>query len=122
MLKEEVLSMLLNAQEPVSGEGICKTLGVTRAAVWKTIDQLRQEGYQELVLTGIEISSWGHDLKNGTEGDYRIKIAHTYLDGQTEPEIEANADTAYCGNVVLPDGTAVTSSLSLIHISEPTRH
>lgn len=50
------------------------------------------------------------DLKNGTEGDYRIKIAHTYLDGQTEPEIEANADTAYCGNVVLPDGTAVTSS------------
>ena len=45
MLKEEVLSMLLNAQEPVSGEGICKTLGVTRAAVWKTIDQLRQEGY-----------------------------------------------------------------------------
>ena len=40
MLKEEVLSMLLNAQEPVSGEGICKTLGVTRAAVWKTIDQL----------------------------------------------------------------------------------
>ena len=28
-------------------------------------EQLRQEGYQELVLTGIEISSWGHDLKNG---------------------------------------------------------
>ena len=45
MLKEEVLSMLLNAREPVSGEGICRTLGVTRAAVWKTIDQLRQEGY-----------------------------------------------------------------------------
>ena len=45
MLKEEVLSLLLNAREPVSGEGICKTLGVTRAAVWKTIDQLRQEGY-----------------------------------------------------------------------------
>ena len=65
MLKEEVLSMLLNAQEPVSGEGICKTLGVTRAAVWKTIDQLRQEGYRELVFTGIEISSWGHDLKTG---------------------------------------------------------
>lgn len=29
MLKEEVLSLLLNAREPVSGEGICKTLGVT---------------------------------------------------------------------------------------------
>ena len=29
-------------------------------------EQLRQEGYRELVLTGIEISSWGHDLKDGT--------------------------------------------------------
>ena len=26
---------------------------------------LRQEGYRELVFTGIEISSWGQDLKNG---------------------------------------------------------
>ena len=25
----------------------------------------RGQGYRELVLTGIEISSWGHDLKNG---------------------------------------------------------
>ena len=45
MLKEEILALLLNAKEPVSGERICRTLGVTRAAVWKTIDQLRQEGY-----------------------------------------------------------------------------
>lgn len=28
--------------------------------------QLRSEGYRELVLTGIEISSWGQELKNGT--------------------------------------------------------
>ena len=27
--------------------------------------QLRREGYRELVFTGIEISSWGHDLKTG---------------------------------------------------------
>ena len=38
MLKEEVLSMLLNAQEPVSGEGICKTLGVTRAALSRVLN------------------------------------------------------------------------------------
>ena len=36
--------MLLAAETPVSGERICRTCGVTRAAVWKTIDQLRQEG------------------------------------------------------------------------------
>ncbi len=27
--------------------------------------RLREEGYHELVITGIEISGWGHDLKNG---------------------------------------------------------
>ena len=48
--------------------------------------QLRAEGYRELVLTGIEISSWGHDLKNGTSlidlleavsaaaGDMRLRL------------------------------------------------
>ena len=41
MTKEEVLSLLLTAGEPVSGEHICRQLGVTRAAVWKAIDQLR---------------------------------------------------------------------------------
>jgi hypothetical protein len=50
------------------------------------------------------------DLKNGSEGDYRIKLAHIYNDDQKEPEYYANADTGYCGNVVLSDGTIVTSS------------
>lgn len=50
------------------------------------------------------------DLKNGNEGQYRIKLAHTYLDKQTEPELSANADTGYCGNVVLDDDTIVTST------------
>ena len=50
------------------------------------------------------------DLKNGTEGQYRIKLAHTYIHGQREPAYTAHADTGYCGNVVLPDGTIVAST------------
>ncbi len=50
------------------------------------------------------------DLKKGNEGQYRIKLAHTYLNNQTKPEITANGDTGYCGNVVLEDGTVVTST------------
>lgn len=50
------------------------------------------------------------DLKKGTEGQYRIKLAHIYVKGQKEPEYYAGADTGYCGNVVLDDGTIVTSS------------
>lgn len=50
------------------------------------------------------------DLKNGNEGQYRIKLAHIYLPFQSRPEYAANSDTGYCGNVVLEDGTIVTSS------------
>ena len=58
------------------------------------------------------------DLKNDREGQYRIKIAHTYLDQQNEPSIVANADTGYCGNVVLKDGTIVTSSYGVFSTVE----
>ncbi len=50
------------------------------------------------------------DLKNGNEGQYRIKLAHVYTDTQKQPEYYAGADTGYCGNVVLPDGVIVTST------------
>ncbi len=50
------------------------------------------------------------DLKNNKEGQYRIKLAHTYLQNQSTPDIVANGDTGYCGNVVLDDGTVVTST------------
>ncbi|MGN0458522.1 MAG: sialidase family protein [Eubacterium sp.] len=50
------------------------------------------------------------DLEQGNEGQYRIKLAHIYKDGQKQPEYCANADTGYCGNVVLSDGTIVTST------------
>lgn len=59
-----------------------------------------------------------NDLKNGGEGDYRIKVAHTYLDSQSEPCVAANADTGYCGNVILPDGTAVICSYGIFSVEE----
>lgn len=47
MLKDEVLSALREAktQRPVSGAELCRTLGVSRAAVWKAVEALRKEGY-----------------------------------------------------------------------------
>ncbi len=50
------------------------------------------------------------DLRNGNEGEYRIKLAHIYLDGQRAPRYYADKDNGYCGNVVLADGTIVTSN------------
>lgn len=55
------------------------------------------------------VGDW-NDLVNGTEGDYRVKLAHTYLGDEQAPQRSANGDTGYCGNVVFADGTIVTSS------------
>ena len=43
-MKEKVLELLQSVQGELSGEEISRRLGVSRAAVWKAIEQLRQEG------------------------------------------------------------------------------
>ena len=60
------------------------------------------------------------DLKNGSEGQYRIKVAHIYTDKQKKPEYYAEADTGYNGNVVLADGTVVTCSYGKFSPDEKT--
>jgi hypothetical protein len=60
------------------------------------------------------------DLRQGTEGICRIKLAHIYNDGQTSPEYTAKSDTGYCGNVVLDDGTIVTSTYGKFSPDEKT--
>lgn len=47
MLKEDVLAALRRAGGgPLSGEELSRTLGVSRAAVWKAVTALRSAGYQ----------------------------------------------------------------------------
>ncbi len=46
MLDEKILSILRNNTDSyVSGEELCKTAGISRAAIWKHIEKLRGEGY-----------------------------------------------------------------------------
>lgn len=45
-MKTKILSLLRNSDTYVSGEMISKEFGVSRTAVWKYINQLREEGYQ----------------------------------------------------------------------------
>ena len=46
MSREKILSLLLEQGDSyVSGEAMSRTLGISRAAVWKAIEALRQEGY-----------------------------------------------------------------------------
>lgn len=43
--KSDILAMLRQSGEYVSGEQLCAQFGVSRTAVWKAINQLKEEGY-----------------------------------------------------------------------------
>lgn len=45
MMKAKILNILRNAKDYVSGQSLCDMLGVSRTAVWKNINQLKEEGY-----------------------------------------------------------------------------
>lgn len=45
MIDEKILSKLRNSSDFLSGEELCKVAGVSRAAIWKHIEGLREEGY-----------------------------------------------------------------------------
>jgi BirA family biotin operon repressor/biotin-[acetyl-CoA-carboxylase] ligase len=45
-MKTEILRILRNNESYVSGQQLCNMLGVSRTAVWKVINQLKEEGYE----------------------------------------------------------------------------
>ena len=108
MLRDQVLALLKAGDAPCSGEGMSRTLGVSRAAVWKAVEALRQEGYV--------ISSAPHrgyrledspDLLSpgelaGALAGQTVGAALLCLDtvDSTNNELKRRADTA-------PDGLAV---------------
>lgn len=44
--KTEVLQLLRGSESSISGQQICRLLGISRTAVWKVINQLKEEGYE----------------------------------------------------------------------------
>lgn len=44
--RSDILTCLRNSADYVSGQQLCDRLGVSRTAVWKVINQLKEEGYQ----------------------------------------------------------------------------
>ncbi len=44
--KTEVLQLLRDSRDYVSGQQICESFGISRTAVWKIINQLKEEGYE----------------------------------------------------------------------------
>lgn len=45
-MKTEILTLLRERSDYVSGQDLCQKFGVSRTAVWKVIGQLKEEGYE----------------------------------------------------------------------------
>lgn len=77
-VKDRVLAALLSSEEEISGEVLAEKLGVSRNAVWKAVEQLREEGH------GIEAAPHrGYFLPEGramiTEAEIRRHLTQSVL-------------------------------------------
>lgn len=50
--KSDILTLLRNSEDYLSGQQLCDRFGVTRTAVWKVIKQLKEEGYRIESVSG----------------------------------------------------------------------
>ncbi|MBS1263904.1 MAG: putative biotin ligase [Methanonatronarchaeales archaeon] len=85
---------LLDREEVISGEAIGELLGISRAAVWKHVEALREDGYE--ILSSDE----GYLLK-GFSGE------------MNELEIERRLDTEVIGGDVVVLGTTASTNEEL---------
>ena len=45
-MKNKILSILLSSNDFVSGQSLANQLGVSRQAVWKGVNALKEDGYE----------------------------------------------------------------------------
>ncbi|PHV71211.1 biotin--[acetyl-CoA-carboxylase] ligase [Sporanaerobium hydrogeniformans] len=79
----EVLTLLKNAEDYLSGEEMSKVLGVTRASIWKTINKLKEQGYT---------------IESSTRKGYRIKEVPNII---TKSEVLEELHTQLLGREIV---------------------
>lgn len=109
-MKEKVLLLLKEAPGgTISGEALSRTLGISRAAVWKAVEQLRRDGCEITALPGR-----GYRLIHAPELLSAARIA-AYLPGHAWSDRIQVLDTVDSTNTFLkrlavqgaPEGTCV---------------
>ncbi len=83
MLKTKVLECLKGTKNYISGQEICEKFGVSRTAIWKVINQLKEEGYE---------------IESSTNKGYRIS---SYSDVWSKSEIESTLSKSNLINKVI---------------------
>ncbi len=109
--KTDILAHLRNADDYVSGQQLCDRFGVTRTAVWKAINQLKEEGYEIEALPhkGYRLFT-SPDILSKEEIASRLatKWAGQNLIVYSETD-STNADAVRMGGEGAPAGTLVVA-------------
>lgn len=78
-MKTKILELMRDNQDYISGQELCERFGVSRTAVWKAVNQLKEEGY---------------DIEAVRNKGYRLKSAPEVL---SESEIGSRLQTRWAG-------------------------
>lgn len=92
--KEEMVRLLTESEDYVSGQELCERFGVSRTAVWKAIKQLEKDGYNieavnnkgyhlvenTLMMSEIEINRYMDTQQMGRELVFHKKTGSTNID------------------------------------------
>ena len=81
-MKQEILKLLKETDSFLSGQSICESLSVSRTAVWKVINQLKEEGYE---------------IQSVRNKGYRLGA---FADVMTEAELASCIRSKWCGREI----------------------
>lgn len=112
-MKTEILQILRNTDGYVSGQQLCDTLGVSRTAVWKVINQLKEEGYEiEAVRNrGYRIVE-AADVLNASELKSRLHTKHIGSKVYYQSEIDStNSWLKRLAEEGAPDGSVTIADM-----------
>ena len=111
--KSDILALLRNSEDYVSGQQLCDRFGVTRTAVWKVINQLKEEGYliESVSRKGYRLLESPEDILSVSEIASRLttkwagrKLYYYDATGSTNNDVKRLAEEgAPHGTVVVAD-------------------
>ena len=112
--KSDILTLLRNSADYISGQQLCDRFGVTRTAVWKVINQLKEEGYQIESVSGrgYRLVEGPADMLSESEIASRLKTKWAgrklYYYASTG---STNTDAKRLGEEGEPHGTVVVADI-----------
>lgn len=112
--KSDILTLLRNSKDYVSGQQLCDQFGVSRTAVWKVINQLKEEGYEieSVPRKGYRLVETPKDILSKSEIASRL---HTKWAGRKlyyfESTGSTNTDAKRLAEEGEPHGTTIVANM-----------